>query len=414
MKKMDDKGFTLVELLIAVTILAIVVVPMFNSIVSAFHINARSRDALRTTTLAQNEMEIFEKETIESLSNPAGYAYSASNPTGYQVTGPDTDGIYVFERRGVVNNTGKAYDIRITLDPQKTDASDRYYTQNTTALLAMNTISNRDSGAYVQEVRTESSTSDQDSLAYLHFVNNLTTLAQLVGIYTTDFFESMLNRTITVDIEKYTAAGETYTRASVNYDYTYDYPNVVRDDAKVYNVNSIIFDNSQSLDAYGNPIELKSIYLFYAPRYLAGSNGLAQKEKIIINNKDGLPIDIYLIRQDILNAANTVETVPATYKPSITISDVITSGKTAGKYHTNLNFGTGSAPGSVIKLELLDENGSASGKIGSDAFQAMGLVSLDATEYKDRIYSMKVEVFDEGANFNTDSPLTTITGTKLE
>lgn len=425
MKKADNRGLSLVELLIAVCIMTIIVAPMLSSIVGSFRVNAQSRKTLRATTLAQNEMELFEKETIKDLTDPAKYAYVASTrEDGYQVTA-NADGSYDMVRKGVVNNSGNKYDIYIELDPQRADVAARYYNQNNTALLEMNTISNKDSGTYVQDIRTASSATDQDSLAYHHFFDNK--VASAATKWTLDYIEEVIIRTITVDIEKYVSGGQTYTRAVVSYNYSlpldiYGNPQggVVSPGMETYVVDSVVFDNSQKLDSSGAPIELKSIYLFYAPRYLAATSG--NPDKIIVNNKDGLPIDIYLVRQDILDVMDPTNTsvlaTPSAYKTEIIISDILdASDRTAGTYHTNLNFGTGAATGKgwPIEISLLDAvTGNPTGKTGSSAIAASGMVSLDATEKKDRIFGMTVKVFEAGDNPATATPLASMTGSKLE
>ena len=64
MKKQNNKGFTLIELLVAITVLAIVITPLLHSFVSSHRVNAKSKQLMRATTLAQNEMELFEKRCL--------------------------------------------------------------------------------------------------------------------------------------------------------------------------------------------------------------------------------------------------------------------------------------------------------------------------------------------------------------
>ncbi len=52
-----NSGFTLVEVLIAVAILAVVAIPILQSFVSVAQVNAKSRRRLSATTIAENMME---------------------------------------------------------------------------------------------------------------------------------------------------------------------------------------------------------------------------------------------------------------------------------------------------------------------------------------------------------------------
>ena len=64
---MTDAGFSLVELLIAVTILAIIVIPLLHMFVTSTRINVKSRQMLRATTVAQDIMEGLKAYTLEDV-----------------------------------------------------------------------------------------------------------------------------------------------------------------------------------------------------------------------------------------------------------------------------------------------------------------------------------------------------------
>lgn len=417
MRKMDDKGFSLVELLIAVCILGIIVVPLLNSFLSSYRMNARSRQTLRATTLAQNEMEIFEKESIEDLCSLDEFVYNSStNPTGYQVTAPTTDadgGRYSFKREGIINDeSGRAmFDVYVELDPLRSGSGDRYYDENSAEVLTMNTISNLDTGTYVQKIQTISNPVDEDSNAYQYFYNNQ------LGTWPLSLFETDTVRVITLDISQYENGGATYTRAKVTYDYSLNNATIMAAGHTSYQpVDQVIFDNTQQLDDAGNPIELKSVYLFFAPRFDA-----VNPDKIVIKNEAGLPVDIYVVRQELLQAGATdisqIDPVPQTYYPEFEIHDKLVGGKTAATYHTNLNIDQTAAPGlgNKVGLSFVDTGVAVSPSYGrTEIIEMTGLVSLDALEKKDRIYEMTVKVYETGADVTTATPLVTLTGTKLE
>lgn len=89
--KAVDAGFSLVELLIAVTILAIIVIPLLRMFVTSTRINVKSRQTLRATTAAQDIMEGLKAYTLEEVrtqfSLPDG---SASDSFFYP-----TEGFYI-------------------------------------------------------------------------------------------------------------------------------------------------------------------------------------------------------------------------------------------------------------------------------------------------------------------------------
>ena len=141
-RKSNNQGFTLLEVLIAVLVLAVVIVPMLHSFVSSHRLNSKSKQQMRATALAQNEMEIFEKDTIEDLiamtdaADNAIYEVQGSDGAMLDPTVEPADGLYVFHRNGVKNNgaDGSTYDVTVTLDPERKNTGDRYYDTNTKEL----------------------------------------------------------------------------------------------------------------------------------------------------------------------------------------------------------------------------------------------------------------------------------------
>ncbi len=126
MKKQDNRGFSLIELLVAVVIMAVVIVPLLRGFLSSYRVNNKSRNVLRATTLAQNEMEIFEKEKLEDLTDSAKFSYTWS--------ADDTTGIYTFERLGVSMDAASSvgYDVYVKLNPKR-QVGEVYETQNRSA-----------------------------------------------------------------------------------------------------------------------------------------------------------------------------------------------------------------------------------------------------------------------------------------
>ena len=75
-----NAGMTLVELLVAITILAIIVVPLLHSMASSARVGLKARQHLRTTTAAQDIMEGLKAETLEDLSCSFNYPDDVYDP----------------------------------------------------------------------------------------------------------------------------------------------------------------------------------------------------------------------------------------------------------------------------------------------------------------------------------------------
>ena len=128
-----DAGFSLLELLIAVVILAIIVIPLLNLFLSSNRINIKSRQTLRATTLAQDIMEGLKAYDIEELqtqfTKPADGFYviddnlikgAVAEETGMEVdgSGDPMEGIYYFSLQKVALQ-GSEFDALVKLDARE-------------------------------------------------------------------------------------------------------------------------------------------------------------------------------------------------------------------------------------------------------------------------------------------------------
>lgn len=66
-KKKKNGGFTLVELIVAVTLFAIVIGPLFQAFSSSIKANSRARGVLKATQLAESIMDNVERYTQKTL-----------------------------------------------------------------------------------------------------------------------------------------------------------------------------------------------------------------------------------------------------------------------------------------------------------------------------------------------------------
>lgn len=127
MRKLNkNAGFSLLELLIAVVILAIIVIPLLNLFLSSHRLNIKSRQTLRATTAAQDIMEGLKaynmSEVREQFADPASGFYvidSRMIKGGVKEEAPGagspTDGLYVFSMKEL-NMQGSKFDAKIVMD----------------------------------------------------------------------------------------------------------------------------------------------------------------------------------------------------------------------------------------------------------------------------------------------------------
>ena len=427
--KKSNKGFTLLELLIAVCILAIIIVPLLRGFVSSHRVNAKSRHLMRATTLAQNEMEVFEKEKLEDLLDDTKFDYDVDDTTLRTDSKGDEHTVYTFKRSGIINDeSGRdMFDVVVTLDPSVSSAG-IYDAQNTEEMLFMNTVSGMDSATYIQRVRNVINTNGDDEEVYKLYTIRQYPESISGHRWSAEEFGEELERKITLKIEQEDQAGVMTTVAKIRYDY--ELPpawavNVLPPEYYNYTTkDKIFFNNAQTLDEDGNPIELKSVYLFYAPRY-----DTLNVDEIIIENKDKLPVNIYIIRQNVLDATDKIigvyedetlglqNTIPPQYQAHIEINEGFDAdGKTYGRYFTNLNLDLPGVAGAGLPVDLKLNDCDNPGRFFTkdEILEYTGLRSLDSKEKKDRIYTMETAVYEHGADPLTSDPVVRLTGTKIE
>lgn len=118
-EQLNNEGFSLVELLIAIVILSIIVVPLLHSFVTSARTNAKSRNTMHATAIAEDVMEQFEAHTLGEMAD----TYEAASVEGFTNTvkrGEDIDSdgdlewVYTFRDS---STTSGAYDVVTTLDP---------------------------------------------------------------------------------------------------------------------------------------------------------------------------------------------------------------------------------------------------------------------------------------------------------
>lgn len=118
MKRRHDEGFTLVELLVSIVILAAIVIPTCTSLVLSYRMNAKSKEMLQAQLAVSSAVEKLMAEGIEA--NRAQDIITNSQP--------ETETMYDFAWDSVNNQFSETDDypnVIITIDEE--NSKDGYY-----------------------------------------------------------------------------------------------------------------------------------------------------------------------------------------------------------------------------------------------------------------------------------------------
>lgn len=310
-----NAGFSLVELLIAIIVLAIIIVPFSRSFVSSSRMNGNSRRLQRATTVAQDIVEGLKAYNIDELkeqfNNPLDGFYivdsrlvhgtiaedTAMEAGDSHYSGePDAPGVYYFTMEDFqIQNV--EYDALIRIDAsvygEGTTVHDNAFNVSDMAKPG-SVMKNRD-GSYAQPVGLTKAVLDEIQERF-----GLTDPGALSIPEGEEFsfkiFKNIggrINRTVEVDIKKdHTETDENgnnvvYCNAEITFDYECTYNGVTEH----------IFGRSTSpvgeIDHTLCAADITSgnFYLFYYPCYEA------QTDNIIIKNDSKEPFQVFIVKQ---------------------------------------------------------------------------------------------------------------------
>lgn len=381
-------GYTLVEILVAVVILVIVVIPLLHSFVSVARLNSKARKELEATTAAQNIMENIKaapmKELLaasEELLDDAGNVLldDAGNPQMKVQVVPDAGnpGNYtIYYNQWEVN--GRTYRAVVNMDAStyKRDTEDEEELYNDMSLADVSSMSDEIDAFFIQDL-------SEDMEAARHLGNE------------TEVYPAM-TRDITLDIES--ASGKTTAFVSVTYTY-----------------GGISYSTMENVCIYSNTglTELENVYLFFQPMYT--SSGGVAKESIHVNNNANLPLNVFLVKQSYSSATAAQE---MNYRVNVDVNERNrTEFLKDGEYYVLTNLQT-NLDRSKNQLKLT-YGGFAQETISGRSYTAEELAGLDTDtslvkkEQKDRLYSVEISIYGQEDDSYGEA-LVTITGTKEE
>ena len=417
-EQLNNAGFSLIEVLVAMVILAIVSIPLLRAYVTAANTNGKAKITYRATNCAENLMENFKYQSVEDLLT----LYQASGKNTVP-TDPDANGVYTFTIRDENDLKEKLpdnYSAVVTLDPTLYENANGLNTGDYSA------VSASDSAIF-----TMAAAFDED--AYSEFIERNSTACisdpTLYIVKDADYLKKNLSRSMTVSIVKSGTAtdsdGDQVDLVRVLLNITYELKNysgiLPKSESKYELPEAELFNNLNTKTPLGG------VFLFYNPFYEQVKNG--QNDRITFENLDNIKANLYVVA---LNSApdNTTANQNLYSNNKKLQLTVIEDPKTAGfpadtksyaTLRTNLNSGapfskTDTAGAGHMNCTLTYQNLTGTLKTASTAaaekiLQA-GAVDgkvLDPDETQARIYKITASVLnDKGES------VVKLDGTKLE
>jgi len=318
-RRRDNRGLTLIELIIAVLILGLLVAPLLRGFVVSAQTSLKARRHADATNAAAFLIESIKGSNLDTVLTRAGESDFTLFSAPAQLTGDSNPeaGTYVFDISDYVYN-GRTYNGTLKLDAMTYKDANTTYLNNDQAMIeysfnglrcgtemadfdviAANDLATRATAsalerysvldAQAREAWLENHPDDPNGYPGIADPPSFSVRDDILAIGTT------LKRTLTIEITR--GSDETGEKLQIlarcNYTFTY------REGAYDINVSAAPLEQQ-----YHGPFDPKDpvLYFFYFPMYVGG-------EKIDIEIKgENFPLSIFLIKQWPMEMAKTVDT----------------------------------------------------------------------------------------------------------
>lgn len=437
-KRINNKGLTLVELLIAVSILAILVLPLLSAFVQSSRTNAKAKTRLNASELAYNIMEGLEHVTLEKVAyqfNYSGEGFDLFSTTGgatlceledikgrlvpvtktedvrtevsnkedlitssiikmsdgtYKFAGQDSHKYYFYAKDITIDK--KKYSALITIDAKTNESGTVNEKVNNSAVASMESV---DTTFDAISANTDTA---HDVIADIQNIYNLTNLK-----------EEDISRTITVDVSRNSKTGVSQVKVSYRYSFydvkrgknvTFPEPGTIYEN----DYTSVVFDNSSHKND-----SLRSIFLLYYPWYSSKDVFPINTDSIVINNPDYLPCTMHIIKQNVVDS-NLLYKYEKDYRTAVFLNEEKNKGKAVMKIESNLGYNMKDSSVVSNQVTYIYNNTFANQSNIKDIISIRKLNEQDAS---DRLFDVKIDIYPEGtdiSNVSTDNLIVSITG----
>ncbi len=447
-----NKGFSLVEVLVAMTVLALVVAPMAALFTSSVRMNMVSKHRMNAITLAEDLMEALKSNNIATICYQFQYpgdfklveldgtvADTSTDPgtvlpkmvddgMGGTTVAKDSDGnpifnfkpnssgIYTFSLTNVtVQQNRETYDAEIEMNTNKykTAGADpsKLIDFNTNPMVTIAAVKGDENMPAVRS-------GDDDENTFINMI------AEAASEGHTGVTESDIKRTFTVQIDSAESAN-----AGVSYKDKYGYVTkgfaLNTFTAKTKTEESEEGEGEGKEPDEGEPgggggagseekIPLENVFLFYTPNYYSKGTA-ANMDTFEINNNSGKEINVYIVKQENGNYVG-FDNDEKLYRMAIKI--VNGTGSTT-YIKSNINYNMAHDYDDTVDAQISSSSitGPASltvnGAVPSSDNLKKLWTDLAGTQTKDKFYDVTIKVYKSADAAHTD-PVYTLTGSTQE
>lgn len=426
----NNSGFTLVEILIAMAVLAIVIVPLMNLFVSSLQLNMTSKKRMNATVLGEDMMEAVKNNTIEELAykfsypdvdivtetdaegNPIATAKNFNlmdvgmlagldadslaqlyptdgldTPESFEVIEPNSENAnitsesggvsYVFDEKGnAVSEGGKYYFCVKGLEIQKNkDTYDALISIDASPYRAAAgaTVGAADHKYNSQPVVDVATVGDENNAAFP--MRDMDDDAfEVLKLKDPTMTEDNLYRTITMDIVK---SGDS-VKVTLSFEYA----------GKTATATNTFVPEPETIYNETEK-ELKNIFLFFNPLYASRAGDM--HDEIFINNKNDLPVNVYLVKQETI-PSSSLQVAESLYKINVGVKEASTKEKPATQIFTNLDKNLAAAYSELFDPDVDQVTYSYNGIKGSVAKNRLHH-DLTNTKTEDRYFDVNVRIY---------------------
>lgn len=342
--KLNNAGMTLIELLVAIAIMAVALAPLLYAFVNVARYNTRAREVQQTTTLAHTVMENCKAYSMEDIDTQMSNGTFLTGVTAAQTYNDTGTGTYYMTN---VALEGEKYDIALKFTPRgvngdattsydiiETQSMNRYldavFTPEGTVLpLSINgvsygdvTVDELDQIAYIYALQAISDRIKTATEVDLGTGNGVVlTESQIEDSFKNNYagnpnydkFSCSRKTTIWLaDMASFEAVevliAYTFDTVDGNYYYKHTFPDGTErtytcSAGTTADAQDYIYTNSLSNDA-SHPTQLENVYFFYYPGYNSyGTTGSVfpfVKDEFLVSNtiSDGTrELNVYLLKQ---------------------------------------------------------------------------------------------------------------------